>query len=59
MMAVPGDRVSAALEKLSRNGLGRLAGLDHDRLVGYLSLKDVLHVLTVSTAGASGQPTRA
>jgi Zn-dependent protease len=59
LMAAPGDRVPAALEKLSRNGLGRLAVLDHDRLAGYLSLKDVLHVLTVSTAGANGQPARA
>jgi Zn-dependent protease len=58
LTAAPGDRVPAALEKLSRNGLGRLAVLDHDRLAGYLSLKDVLHVLTVSTAGASGRPSR-
>jgi Zn-dependent protease/predicted transcriptional regulator len=58
LTAAPGDRVPAALEKLSRNGLGRLAVLDHDRLAGYLSLKDVLHVLTVSTAGANGAPAR-
>jgi len=58
LMAAPGDRVPAALEKLSRNGLGRLAVLDHDRLAGYLSLKDVLHVLTVSTAGANAGPAR-
>jgi CBS domain-containing protein len=59
LMAAPDDRVPAALEKLSRNGLGRLAVLDHDRLAGYLSLKDVLHVLTVSTAGANGRASRA
>jgi hypothetical protein len=54
-----GAAISAcSSEKLSRNGLGRLAGLDHDRLAGYLSLKDVLHVLTVSTAGASGLTAR-
>jgi Zn-dependent protease/CBS domain-containing protein len=56
LAAAPGDRLTAALEKLSRNGLGRLAVLDGDRLVGYLSLKDVLHVLTVSSAG--GRPQR-
>jgi Zn-dependent protease/predicted transcriptional regulator len=50
LTARPGDRVPDALEKLSRNGLGRLAVLDRGRLVGYLSLRDVLHVLAVSTA---------
>lgn len=50
LTARPGDRVPDALEKLSRNGLGRLAVLDGGRLVGYLSLRDVLHVLAVSTA---------
>jgi CBS domain-containing protein len=53
LSAAPGDRVPAALDKLSRNGLGRLAVLDHGRLAGYLSLKDVMHVLTVSTAGGA------
>lgn len=50
LTAAPGDRVPDALEKLTRNGLGRLAVLDSGRLVGYLSLRDVLHVLTISTA---------
>jgi Zn-dependent protease/predicted transcriptional regulator len=50
LTARPGDPVPDALEKLSRNGLGRLAVLDGGRLVGYLSLRDVLHVLAVSTA---------
>jgi Zn-dependent protease len=50
LIARPGDRVPDALAKLSRNGLGRLAVLDDGRLAGYLSLRDVLHVLAVSTA---------
>jgi Zn-dependent protease/predicted transcriptional regulator len=58
LTARPDDRVSQALEKLSQNGLGRLAVVEHDRLVGYLSLKDVMHVLAVSTAGAGGRPPR-
>jgi Zn-dependent protease len=49
--ARPGDRVPDALAKLSGNGLGRLVVLDDaGRLAGYLSLKDVLHVLALSTA---------
>jgi CBS domain-containing protein len=51
LSAAPADRLPEALDKLSRNGLGRLAVVDGGRLAGYLSLKDVLHVLTVSTAG--------
>jgi Zn-dependent protease/predicted transcriptional regulator len=50
----PGDHLWAALQKLSANGLGRLAVLDAGRLVGYLSVKDVMHVLTVATAAARG-----
>jgi CBS domain-containing protein len=50
--------VPEALEKLSRNGLGRLAVLEGGRLAGYLSLKDVLHVLTVSKAGGQARPGR-
>jgi Zn-dependent protease/predicted transcriptional regulator len=50
LTARPEDRLSDALDKLSRNGLGRLAVLDGARLAGYLSLRDVLHVLAVSRA---------
>jgi Zn-dependent protease len=39
------DTAVHALEKASRNGVGRLAVLDGPRLVGYLSLKDITHVL--------------
>jgi Zn-dependent protease/CBS domain-containing protein len=45
------DSAFQALEKASRNGLGRLAVLDGPRLVGYLSLKDLTHVLTLRAAG--------
>jgi Zn-dependent protease/CBS domain-containing protein len=50
LTAAPGDDLWAAFQKLSTNGLGRLAVLDGERLVGYLSVKDVLHVLAVSGA---------
>lgn len=52
LTAAPGDDLWTAFQKLSTNGLGRLAVVDGGRLVGYLSTKDVLHVLAVSTAGA-------
>jgi CBS domain-containing protein len=43
-----------AFEKLTRNGVGRVAVLDRDRLVGYLSIRDVAHILAVtSTRGES------
>jgi Zn-dependent protease/predicted transcriptional regulator len=44
----PQDSVLQALGKATRNGVGRLAVLDADRrLVGYLSLKDIVHVLAL------------
>jgi CBS domain-containing protein len=55
LTAAPGDDLWAAFQKLSANGLGRLAVVDGGRLAGYLSAKDVLHVLTVSTAGTRGK----
>lgn len=54
LTAAPGDDLWAAFQKLSANGLGRLAVVDGGRLAGYLSAKDVLHVLTVSSAGGRG-----
>jgi CBS domain-containing protein len=52
----PGDSVFRALEKASANRLGRLAVLDDSlRLVGYLSLKDITHVLALrGLAGGTG-----
>ena len=43
-----------AFEKLTRNGVGRLAVLDRDRLVGYLSIRDVAHILAIT--GTRGEP---
>ena len=43
----PDNSVFDALGKATRNQLGRLAGLKDSRLVGYLSLKDITHVLAL------------
>jgi Zn-dependent protease/CBS domain-containing protein len=43
----PDDSAFDALGKASRNQVGRLAVLEDSRLVGYLSLKDITHVLTL------------
>jgi Zn-dependent protease/CBS domain-containing protein len=43
----PHDPLPVALRQATRNGLGRVAVLDHDRLVGYLSIKDITHVLAL------------
>jgi Zn-dependent protease/predicted transcriptional regulator len=51
LVASPRESLWFALEKVSRNGIGRLAVVDRDRLAGYLSVKDIMHVLTVSTIG--------
>jgi Zn-dependent protease len=54
LTVAPGDSLWQALEKLTQNGLGRAAVLEGGRLVGYLSVKDVAHVLAVARrAGAS------
>ncbi|MBI1736674.1 MAG: hypothetical protein HYR51_16015 [Candidatus Rokubacteria bacterium] len=42
-----------AFEKASRNRLGRLAVLDAGRLAGYLSIRDIMHVLALRQAGAA------
>jgi Zn-dependent protease/predicted transcriptional regulator len=41
------DSVYAAFEKASRNGVGRLVVVEAERLVGYLSIKDITHVLAL------------
>ena len=43
----PTDGALHALHKAAGNGLGRLVVLDGGRLVGYLSLKDLTHVLAL------------
>ncbi len=59
----PDDSVFDALGKATRNEVGRLAVLSDSRLVGYLSLKDITHVLALrglpevaSRGGAGGAP---
>lgn len=52
LIAAPADGLWEAFQKLTRNGLGRLMVVEEGRLVGYLSAKDVMHVLAVSTARA-------
>ena len=49
----PGHSVFQALERASSNGLGRLAVLERQRLVGYLSLKDITHVMALRGLGQS------
>src|SRR5262249_8560626 len=46
LTVAPSDSLWRALEKLTRNGLGRVAVMDNGALVGYLSVKDVAHVLS-------------
>ena len=50
LVAAPGESLWQALQKLSQNDVGRLAVVEGDRLVGYLSIKDVTHLLAVSQA---------
>jgi Zn-dependent protease/CBS domain-containing protein len=47
----PTDSVYRAFERASSNRLGRLAVMDGDRLVGYLSLQDITHVLALDGLG--------
>jgi Zn-dependent protease len=48
LMAGPDDSLWSAFQKLSQNGVGRLAVVDHGRLTGYLSIKDITHLIAVS-----------
>ena len=47
LTVAPGESLWHALEKLTQNGLGRVAVIDNGALVGYLSVKDIMHVLAV------------
>jgi Zn-dependent protease/CBS domain-containing protein len=47
LVARPGESALHALERASGNGLGRLVVLEGNDLVGYLSLKDLVHVLAL------------
>lgn len=53
LTASPGDPLWQAFEKLSENGLGRLAVVEAGRLVGYLSVKDVIHIMAVTSGVGS------
>lgn len=52
----PDDSVFDALGKATRNQLGRLVVLNDSRLVGYLSLKDITHVLALRGLPDGGRP---
>jgi Zn-dependent protease/CBS domain-containing protein len=54
-MTIPSTATALdALQQASTNGIGRLAVLDGTRLVGYLSLKDLGHVLALRSPPAPG-----
>jgi CBS domain-containing protein len=53
----PTDSAQRALERASSNKLGRLAVMDGTRLVGYLSMQDITHVLALHGLGEHGRAT--
>ena len=53
LRVAPEDSLYRAFEKATRNRLGRVAVLDAGRLAGYLSIKDITHVLALRQAGAA------
>jgi Zn-dependent protease/CBS domain-containing protein len=55
----PRDSAFEALQRATRNPVGRLAVVDGGRLVGYLSLKDVTHVLALEGLAPAGAGHRA
>jgi CBS domain-containing protein len=54
LTTTPGESLMRALERAAGNGLGRLAVVERDRLVGYLSLKDIVHVLALRGLSSPG-----
>jgi Zn-dependent protease/predicted transcriptional regulator len=60
LLIAPGATAVEALERAARNQLGRLAVVERGRLVGYLSLKDLVHALALQrpagSASAAGTP---
>jgi Zn-dependent protease/predicted transcriptional regulator len=56
LRAAPDESLWQALQKLTQNGLGRLAVVEGERLVGYLSVKDLTHILAVAAPEESGPP---
>ncbi len=55
LTAAPGDTLWKAFQKLGQNDVGRLVVLEGGRLVGYISLRDVVHLLSVSGLRGDGQ----
>jgi Zn-dependent protease/CBS domain-containing protein len=49
------DSALVAFERASNNGIGRLAVIDGERLVGYLSMQDITHVLALNNLGRPGR----
>ena len=47
----PDDALTWAMQRAAGNRLGRVAVVEDDRLVGYLSLKDITHVLALRGVG--------
>ena len=47
----PTDSAYRAFERASANSLGRVAVMDGDRLVGYLSTQDITHVIALEELG--------
>jgi Zn-dependent protease/CBS domain-containing protein len=56
LLVAPSASVFQAFEKAGRNQVGRLAVVDRGRLVGYLALKDITHVLVLQGLGDGSQP---
>jgi Zn-dependent protease/CBS domain-containing protein len=54
MTIAPTATALEALHRASANGIGRLAVVEGARLVGYLSLKDLTHVLALQSVQAPG-----
>ena len=52
----PSHTLFEALGKASRNGVGRVVVMDGPRVVGYLSLKDIAHVLALRGLDTGGAP---
>jgi CBS domain-containing protein len=48
LTAAPTDSLWSAFEKLAQNGVGRLAVVGDSRVVGYLSIKDVTHLMAIA-----------
>jgi Zn-dependent protease/CBS domain-containing protein len=53
LITTPETSLWEAFNKLARNGLGRLGVLEGERLVGYLSIKDVAYILALPAGRAA------